>query len=101
MTATGAVVRIGTALAPLIATPVLVKAIADGSLNFGGGEKDIVLVIPWMIWSIAFAVFALVNWRRHIGLRQSLVRAVAWATGGMMLLALVLMLVGPILIGAQ
>ncbi len=89
MTAMGAVVRISTALAPLMVTPALIKAIADGWLNFGGGEKDIVLVVPRLIWSIAFAALALVNWRRHMRLGQSLVRAVAWATGGVMLLALV------------
>ena len=39
MTAMGAVVRIGTALAPLIATPVLIKAIADGSAELRRGRE--------------------------------------------------------------
>ena len=35
---------------PLLMTPVWGYLIADGHLDFGGGEKDLLLLIPWMIW---------------------------------------------------
>jgi len=74
-------IRIITALAPLLLTPALGWAIGNGTLNFGGGEKDIILLIPWVVWAIGFATAALVYWWRHAGLGPSLLWAVAWATG--------------------
>ena len=51
-------VRIGTALLPLALVPLLTDAIARGSLDLGGGEKDLVWVLPWTLWSLLFAVTA-------------------------------------------
>ena len=44
------------ATVPLLLTPVLFYALAEGVLNLGGGEKDIIWVFPWLSWSIIFAV---------------------------------------------
>ncbi len=69
------VVRLTTALLPLVLTPALASAINRGLLNFGGGEKDIILVVPWVLWSAAYATAALVYWRRRAGLARSLAGA--------------------------
>ena len=43
---------------PLLFTPVLFYVLAEGVLNLGGGEKDILLIIPWFIGSVVFAISA-------------------------------------------
>ena len=56
---------------PLLMTPVLFYVLAEGILNLGGGEKDIILVFPWLLWSTIFAIcsyvfilknYAIFNW---------------------------------------
>ena len=44
------------ALIPLFLTPALIYGLAEGILDFGGGEKDIILALPWLIWSVVFAI---------------------------------------------
>ncbi len=88
--------RILTALGPLMITPGVSWAIAGGYLNFGGGEKDIILLVPWVLWSIIFASAALLCWWRRVALGRSLLWATVWATGTLVVLGLVL---GPVLLG--
>ncbi len=45
---------------PLLATPLLVFALAEGWLGFGGGEKDVLLALPWLIWALIFFTASLV-----------------------------------------
>ena len=52
-------------------------AIAEGYLNFGGGEKDLIMLIPWLIWSILFAIVFAICWAKRMPLR----RATAYASG--------------------
>lgn len=73
--------RILIAFAPLAATPGLLWLIGEDLLSFGGGEKDVVVLIPWMLWSIAFAVAFLLETRRCRGLLQPLLRGAGWALG--------------------
>src|SRR6266480_3656103 len=94
------VVRIVTAFVPLLATPALSRAINNGTLNFGAGDKDIVLIIPCLLWSVGFATAALVYWRRHVRLSRSLVWAAVWATGIVMSSALAFALLAPGLLGS-
>ena len=53
------------ALIPFLLTPVVIYGLAEGFLDFGGGEKDIILALPWLIWSVVFALcsFALIYYR--------------------------------------
>ena|SRR5438093_11955673 len=95
------VVRIVTAFAPLLLTPALSRAINNGTLTFGGGEKDIILIIPWLLWSVGFATAALVGWRRHVRLSWSLVWSAAWATGIVMSIAFAFALLAPGSLGLQ
>ena len=57
------------ALVPLLLTPVVIYGLAEGVLDFGGGEKDILLALPWLIWSVVFALssFFLIYRRWPIG----------------------------------
>ena len=57
------------ALLPLLLTPALFFALAEGYPDLGGGEKDIVMVLPWLLWSLLFAVSAsvMIVRRRPVG----------------------------------
>ena len=44
--------RLGTALPALMLAPVFFFLIAEGRLNFGGREKDIILVVPAALWAL-------------------------------------------------
>lgn len=75
---------------PLALTPLLGWLLAEGHLSLGGGEKDLILLLPWMVWSIMFAVAFLVNARKTKSLLSAVLRALGWATGIMVLLWLML-----------
>lgn len=80
------------ALVPLALTPVIFWLLADGYVNLGGGEKDIIAVFPWALWSIFYAVaFAVATRRRH-KFGATLLRAVGWATGLILLMWIILYL---------
>jgi hypothetical protein len=86
------------ALAGLLATlwpwplvMVFFYATAEGYLNFGGGEKDIVLVLPLALLALIYSVCCLVMWWRGRPLAQCIRRslAIAFATVLVLWLALV------------
>ena len=68
-------------LGPLAVSPLLLFLIADGYLNFGGGEKDIILMLPWVLWSLAYGIVFAVCWARKLPLRRVLSYAAGGATG--------------------
>lgn len=72
--------RAGLCLLPLAMTPVWVYLIADGYLNFGGGEKDLFLVIPWIVWSGIFLLISVAAWVRGLPWKRGLVWSAAAAT---------------------
>lgn len=47
------------ALAPLLTTPALLYVLSGDYVDFGGGEKDIVLALAWLIWSVTFLMCSL------------------------------------------
>lgn len=55
-------------LLPLLLTPIWGYFIAEGYLNFGGGEKDLFLLLPWLVWSVIYLIFFIILWikRKHI-----------------------------------
>ncbi len=67
-------------------TPLLGFLIAEGYLNFGGGEKDLFLLIPWMVWSVVYFVLFLIFWRRKLSLPRGCGYAAAGATGALALI---------------
>ncbi len=48
------------AAVPMLITPGLIYILAEGWLDFGGGEKDILLAFPYFLWALIFFVVALV-----------------------------------------
>lgn len=74
-------IRLGSALIPLLLTPVLVWLVAEGYLSLGSGEKDLLIAVPWLVWALAFMVVALLAWYRRLSLSRALVLAAIGATG--------------------
>jgi len=44
--------------------PLLGFLIAENYLDFGGGDKDLALLIPWIIWAILFIGFGIWQWKK-------------------------------------
>jgi hypothetical protein len=65
---------------PLLLTPLLIYGLAEGVLDFGGGEKDILLALPWLIWSLAFAVSSFILICKRWTLSRWLLRSALLAT---------------------
>ncbi|MGH9175129.1 MAG: hypothetical protein ACRD1H_12270 [Vicinamibacterales bacterium] len=88
--------RVLTAILPLGLTPLLLYAIAEGHLSFGGGEKDLVLLLPWTLWSLVFAISAIVLWWRQWPHRRALQRSALIGLGVLVLVAVCLAAVGSL-----
>ena len=56
--------KLAVAGTPLLATIAFAWLLMEGLLSFGGGEKDIFLALPLLVWSVAFACFYLALSRR-------------------------------------
>jgi hypothetical protein len=67
----GWVPRLVICVAPIAITPLLALAIGEGYLNFGGGEKDLLLLIPWLLWSVLFAIVFVACWVKKLPVGKS------------------------------
>ncbi len=74
---------------PLLLTPVLIYGLAGGILDFGGGEKDILLALPWLIWSVVFAVCSFILIYRRWAIGRWVLRSAVISTGSLVGLGLV------------
>lgn len=63
------------AAAPMLITPGLIYILAEGWLDLGGGEKDILLAFPYFLWALIFFVVALVLIIKRWPLRKWLLRS--------------------------
>jgi len=72
-------VRLLVAVAPILLT-LLFAYLAAGPLSLGGGEKDILLAIPLLLWSLLFCGAQLVLWWRRVALGRSIAIAAGVAT---------------------
>jgi hypothetical protein len=61
-------------------TPLWAYLIADGYLNFGGGEKDLLLLIPWIVWSLLYLMIFVVSWLKGLKMKRGLVYSVGGAS---------------------
>jgi hypothetical protein len=91
--------RLLLAVAPLLLTVLFGWLTMEGHLNFGGGEKDIFLLIPLLLWSFVwFCTFLTLWWRRSpVGrsLKFSAAIATALVVSAWIILAVVVLLKSP------
>ena|SRR5690242_16543856 len=69
------VIRAAVLILPLLLTWPLGWATMEGYLNFGGGEKDIILAVPWIIWSLIFAIAGAAYWKKGRPLGSATLRS--------------------------
>lgn len=72
--------RLALAVAPLALSVLFAWASAEGHLNFGGGEKDILLAAPLFLWSLVYLIACLVLWARSASLKRTTLISAAIAT---------------------
>lgn len=58
--------RLLVALLPLAATFLFAVLMMEGHLNFGGGDKDIFLLLPLLLFSLVFLFSCLFSWWRGV-----------------------------------
>ena len=92
----GSALRIAIALFPLALAPVLVRLVVDGQIDPGGGEKDLVWVLVWILWSVLFAISSFQLWRRRWSVARSVVRSALVGIVGVFLAAILLALFGQL-----
>lgn len=65
---------------PLLLSPALLFALAEGWFDFGGGEKDILLVFPYFIWALVFFLCGVILIVKHWPLGRWMKRSAAVST---------------------
>jgi len=84
--------RIIILLFPLLITPLIGFLIADGYLNFGAGEKDLFLLIPWCLWSLFFIISGSLLWRSKIPFRTWILKSLIYSVLTLLFLWLCLLI---------
>ncbi len=69
------------AVVPLLLTALFAWLVMDDRLSFGGGEKEIVLAVPLVIWSLAYLGCYGVLWWRRATVARSVAISSVLATG--------------------
>ena len=67
-----ALLRLSVAFAPALLCGALGWAVMEGWLGFGGGEKDIFLLMPLALWSLLFGLASLVLWALGMALGRTI-----------------------------
>ncbi len=93
--------RAAIALIPLALTPVWLHLIASGALDLGGGEKDVIWLFPWLLWSVLFAISSFVLWQRGWPIGRSTGRSVAVGFVGVLLAGALLAAIGQLGVGGR
>ena len=74
----------------MLLTPVWGYLIAEGLLNFGGGEKDLFLLIPWMVWAFSYFLIFIIAWIKRKNIKVIVLYSVSGASGILALACIVL-----------
>jgi hypothetical protein len=68
------------AVIPLLLSLLFGWLVMDG-LNFGGGDKEILLAVPFLFWSLAYLFCYVTLWWRRSTLGRTLALSAIFATG--------------------
>ena len=77
------------AAAPMLMTPGVIYILAESWIDLGGGEKDILLALPYFLWAFIFFAAALVLILKRWPLQRWLLRAAFVSTGAMLVLGVI------------
>ena len=67
--------HIGVAIIPVALTPALIYALAEGWIDLGGGEKDIIAAFPYFILTFTFLVVSIILILKRWRLREWMLRS--------------------------
>ncbi len=70
-------------VAPLLLSPAFLFLITEGILSFGAGEKDVFLVVPWVIWSVLFLIVGVALWKKIQSIRIWVVKSFLYSIGAL------------------
>jgi len=84
--------RLALSLLPLALTPAFGFLLAEGYVNLGGGCKDILALIPWIIWAFSYFLVSLACWWKQVPVLRTMLYVAAGATGFLGLLFVILLL---------
>ena len=51
---------------PLLLTPLWALLLAEGVVTLGGGDKDLLVLIPYLFWSLLYLVSGIVFWKHSL-----------------------------------
>jgi len=85
-------IRTLSVILPLGLTPLWAWLIMEDYLSFSGGEKDIVILIPWILWSLIYAVVGIVMWVKGSSLKRSVLWSCGFSTALLLLIWVVLLI---------
>ena len=86
-------------LLPISLTPLWGYLIADGYLDFGAGEKDLFLLVPWMFWSLMYMSIFITGWIRRTKIKFILLYSFCGATGILVIIGLLLFIFANDILG--
>jgi len=82
----GLALRVLLSILPLGLTPLLGWMISHDYVDLGGGCKDIIMIFPWMGWSLLYLVIFLSLTIRRASFKKTVAWSVAGTTGIMAIL---------------
>jgi hypothetical protein len=65
----------------MLLTPIWGYLVADGYLNFGSGEKDLFLLIPWFVWAFIYFLIFIIAWIKRKNTKSIIIYSIGGATG--------------------
>jgi hypothetical protein len=92
MTAMSLLLKLLAAIGPLLLTVFFAWLVMEGYLDFGGGGKDVLLVLPLLLWSLVYLGCYLTLWWRRFRQRRLLAWSAGLATGFVAVAWLILLL---------
>ena len=66
---------------PLLLSPLVLFALAEGWVDLGGGEKDLIFILPYGLWALVFFLAAVTLISKRWAVDRWLLRATIVATG--------------------
>lgn len=79
---------------PLALSPLVLFALAEGWVDLGGGEKDIVLAFPYALWALVFSFASIVLILKRWPILRWITRAGVVSAGLMVVLTIVAFIAG-------
>ena len=82
-------IKIIILIIPLLVTPLWAFLLAEGIINLGGGEKDLLVLIPYLFWSLLYLISGVIFWKHSM--RRMIISSILYSLVIMLTLWLALL----------